>query len=69
MESPVPSVRRVVAVSPLIFVLGGTLDLLLTGDSVGEVALRGLFVVAFIIAVTFVLAAVQKRSARHLRRR
>jgi hypothetical protein len=69
MDDAVPSVRRVIVASPLIFVLGGTLDLILTDDSVGEVALRGPFVVALIIATTVVLAALQRRSRRQPRQR
>jgi hypothetical protein len=69
MASSVPSVGRVAAVSPLVFLLGGTLDLLLTDDTVGEVALRGLFVVAFIIIVTVLSNAAQRRSRRRPRER
>jgi hypothetical protein len=48
---------------------GGTLDLLLSDDTVGDVAQRGLFVVAFIIVVTLLANAAQRHSRRRPRER
>jgi len=69
MASSVPSIKRVVAASPLIFVLGGTVDLLISDDGVSEVALRGLFVVAVIIVVALLANAAEGVARRQARER
>lgn len=55
------SIRRILAVSPLVFINGATLDVALSGDSMTGAIDRGLIVVPIWIALMSIIALATRR--------